>query len=65
MSLDEKDRCCGRKPLVYKRDGRKFCPRCDRSYDLATGKQVQNWAWLKADNGEFVMSKAKKGGVYR
>ena len=57
MDLDAKGRCCGRKPLVYK--GRieapqKFCPRCDRSYDLNSGEQIPNWAWAKDRGGEWV-----------
>ena len=49
--LDEKGRCCGRKPIVYlgryttPEGPQKFCPRCDRSYDLETDKQIENWAW--------------------
>jgi hypothetical protein len=60
MKLDEKGRCCGRKPLVYT-TGRftapegpqKFCFCCDRSYDLTTGEQIENWAWKKGKDGEF------------
>jgi hypothetical protein len=46
MALDEKGRCCGRKPLVYKRDPHLFCTRCDRAFDPDTGKQIGNWAWM-------------------
>jgi transposase-like protein len=52
--LNEKGQCpvCLIKPLVYK--GRiaprqKFCHRCNRSYDLDTGKQRTNWAFTKDD----------------
>lgn len=51
--LDAKGRCCGRKPIVYKsgyftREGpQKFCDRCDRSFSLNTGEQIENWAWKK------------------
>jgi hypothetical protein len=45
--LDENGRCCGRKPLVYKRDGHKFCTRCDKSFDIKTGEQIENWAWQR------------------
>lgn len=53
MRLDDKGRCCGRKPFVYKRDGHKFCPRCDRAYDLDDGEQITNWAWRRV-NGDFI-----------
>lgn len=36
---------CKRKPLVYKRDPHKFCPRCNRAFHPLTGEQVTNWAW--------------------
>ena len=49
MNLDEKGRCCGLKPLVYKRDRRRFCHRCDREFDIDTGEQVSNWAWGRCD----------------
>lgn len=50
MNLDDKGRCCGRKPLVYKNrdygtDGFKFCARCNRAFDRHTGEQIQNWAY--------------------
>lgn len=44
-ALDDKGRCCGRKPVVYKREGRRFCTRCEKSFNLATGQQVANWAY--------------------
>ena len=53
--LDEKGRCCGRKPLTYKSgrvtaDGpHKFCPRCNRAFNLQTGEWQANWAWRKPD----------------
>lgn len=65
MKLDDKGRCCGRKPLEYKRDGHKFCPRCDRAYDIATGEQITNWAWLKKPDGEFHPTDMNKMGVRR
>lgn len=55
--LDEHGRCCGRKPLVYKRDhglnypAGHFCVRCDRAYDAATGVQIPNWAFVQVDVG--------------
>jgi hypothetical protein len=44
-SLVDKGRCCGRKPLVYKREGHRFCHRCDRSYHRYQDFQIDNWAW--------------------
>lgn len=58
--IDEKGRCCGRKPLHYKGgswryDGppQLFCTRCDRSYNPETKEQQANWAWAKVD-GEWM-----------
>ena len=56
MVLDEKGRCCGRKPLDYKRDNHKFCDRCDRAYDRYSGTQKDNWAWKRRADGQFVYS---------
>ena len=52
--LDVEGRCCGRKPLVYKRDGgpHRFCVRCDAAYDLdGPGEQIVNWAYRAAPGG--------------
>lgn len=48
--LDDRGRCCGRKPIDYKgrwhREGpHRFCCRCCRSYNRDTGIQIDNWAW--------------------
>ena len=43
--LDKKGRCCGKKPLIYKRNRILFCDRCDRSYGIETKEQVSNWAY--------------------
>lgn len=51
MKLDNKGRCCGRKPIPYKRPPRLFCDRCDRSYNAATKEQIENWAWEQSDEG--------------
>ena len=51
-SLDDAGRCCGRKPLVYKRPHRLFCPRCDAEYNHETGLQQQNWCYLPASEGD-------------
>lgn len=47
--LDDRGRCCGRKPIVYRRPAHLYCDRCDRSFNL-DGAQIGNWAWGK--NGE-------------
>ena len=54
MTLDNERRCCGRKPIEYKRPKHKFCPRCDRAYDFDTGEQIPNWAWARDRDGEWV-----------
>lgn len=60
-SLDEKGRCCGRKPIIYKRPrpGHYYCCRCHRHFNLETGIQVENWAW-KYGQGGFVSTKAPR-----
>ena len=61
MKLDEKGRCCGRKPLRYKRHGGpdhpacRFCPRCDRAYSPETGEQIENWAYTRTADGWLVL----------
>ena len=53
--LDEKGRCCGRKPLVYKRPSfHYFCSRCDREYS-PDGRQQENWKW-EAGPGGFTLT---------
>jgi hypothetical protein len=49
--LNDRGQCCGKKPLVYKRQGMRFCIRCDAAYDLTTGEQIPNWAWQQIDGG--------------
>lgn len=51
ITLDENGRCCGRKPLVYKRPHRLFCCRCNRQFS-PEGKQQENWAY-KFDGEKF------------
>jgi hypothetical protein len=54
MILDEKGRCCGRKPLTYKREGHRFCDRCSRAYHLYNNHQIDNWAWKQLrPSGQF------------
>ena len=49
--MDKKGRCCGRKPIRYKRQGILFCSRCDREYSMATGEQVESFAWERVSGG--------------
>lgn len=51
--LDDKGRCCGHKPVEYKRDGRLYCDRCQREYDIETHEQTENWEWIRGPDGEF------------
>ncbi len=52
--IDSKGRCCGRKPLVYKRPPHLYCARCDRAYNPETLVQIENWAYEKDSSGIFV-----------
>ena len=51
--IDDKGRCCGRKPIAYKRPPRLFCPRCDAEFDVETGWQVSNFHYV-VENGVIV-----------
>jgi hypothetical protein len=58
--LDDKGRCCGRKPLTYRtsvdsfvRGPHRFCVRCDAAYPTDEAGQIENWAWRKADVETF------------
>jgi len=51
--IDKKGRCCGRKPIPYRRPPTLFCPRCDAQFDPETGKQIPNWAFEKMEDGSF------------
>lgn len=51
-TLDQKGRCCGRKPIEYKRPHRFFCGRCDRQFS-PTGDQEPNWAYRWVGTGFF------------
>ena len=65
--LDDKGCCCGRKPIQYKRDSRLLCDRCDRAFNIDTGKQIENWAWMRRGDG-FVLRCSvcrKREGVMR
>ena len=69
MKLDDKGRCCGRKPMVYRgkhttADGpHRFCPRCDRAYSLEDNEQIPNWAYARWRNTDLFVSK-KSGSVH-
>lgn len=43
--------CCGRRPIAYKRPPHLFCPRCDAAYDIDTGFQIENWAFVRGKRG--------------
>ena len=58
--LDEKGRCCGRKPLVYKRPPHLFCCRCDREF-TPEGVHRANWAWVDDGHGNL----KKKDGKWQ
>jgi hypothetical protein len=72
-SLDERGRCCGRKPILYRsnRDhgadmpgiGFHYCTRCDRSYSRGTLMQIADWAWKRNEQGVFVSTKVPFGSV--
>jgi hypothetical protein len=51
--LDDKKRCCGRKPIVYKRPPHLFCHRCHASFNPDTGEQIPNWAYYALGDGRF------------
>lgn len=51
MPMDNLGRCCGRKPIEYKRPPHLFCFRCCRSYDVETKLQQGNWAWVADGDG--------------
>lgn len=52
--IDDHGRCCGRKPLVYKRPNhRLFCTRCNAQFDPASGEQVSNWGYTREPDGTF------------
>jgi len=49
--LSAEGTCCNRRPLVYKRSRMRFCPRCDRQYDLVSAQQQINFHWYWAGTG--------------
>lgn len=56
--LDDKGRCCGRKPIVYKRPPHLFCHRCCAAFHPDNGEQIPNWAYKKVHDG-FMMNFAE------
>jgi len=58
--IDAKGRCCGLKPLVYKREPHLFCHRCCRAYDPVTLLQIPNWAWIKDAAGDLIAKYPKE-----
>jgi len=61
-TLGADGRCCGRKPLEYRRTGTLFCTRCDREYAIGTGAQQSNWGW-RAVPGGFVPGDTSVGAA--
>lgn len=58
--LNGRGQCCGRKPIVYKRDPHFFCCRCHASFNLESGEQIPNWAYEKLEDGSFRDKPAKR-----
>lgn len=64
--IDAKGRCCGRKPLHYKRGltttlrrPQLFCCRCNAAYDPETREQIANWAWKPNEHGKLTNEHGK------
>ena len=55
--LTPNSRCCGRKPIIYKRPPHLFCCRCNAAFDPVSGVQIANWAYVKAPDGGFVRAR--------
>ena len=49
--MDKKGRCCGQKPIRYKKTVTLFCSRCYREYSIETGEQVESVAWKLVSGG--------------
>lgn len=61
--LDAKGRCCGRKPMVYKRPQHYlFCDRCCSAF-APSGVQIANWAY--EPDGEGFRPTANRGPLAR
>jgi hypothetical protein len=71
--LDDKGRCCGRKPLHYKGGSWRsppgapllFCCECCREYDPATKAQKASWAWREISPGAFERESSSDQGAKR
>lgn len=60
-NLDDKGRCCGRKPTLYKLPTPHLCCfKCNAEINPETGKQQQNWAWV-SDGDLFVATSPTAG----
>jgi len=58
-------RCCGRKPLAYRRPTPHFfCTRCSADYD-PDGNQIENWGWRRSIAGTFVSKSWPTAETYR
>ena len=59
--LDDAGRCCGRKPIEYRRspDHHFFCGRCDRDFS-PNGEQRQNFAYRLGGDGNYVRERPLK-----
>src|ERR1700752_2104612 len=65
LTLHEKGRCCGKKPLTYKRKGHLFCCRCNAQYGIEDLQQQENWAWRRINGGfEPVYSIQPTGDIH-
>jgi hypothetical protein len=53
VKLDDEGRCCGRKPLVYKRPKQRYCRQCNRAYDFEENRQISNWRYRELPDGSF------------
>lgn len=38
----------------------RYCPRCDRAYDLDENEQVSNWAWKQTKEGVWELQTNRK-----
>lgn len=56
-------RCCGRKPLEYKRPPHLFCTRCNRNYDPKSGLQQPSFGWVAQDGGFRLSDTAIRAAV--
>lgn len=62
-TLDELGRCCGRKPLVYKRPKHYlFCCRCNAQF-TPEGDQDTNWAFSSTGDGAFTPTYPKSSNA--